>query len=274
LRNDLGLSPYRSARFSWRLRARRRGVHELGPLQLTVGDPLGFFPSTRSAERHELIVYPRLVAVRPLRLPRREFFGRTGVYSPVDDPTYVHGIREYQTGRPARAIHWKASARQGRLVEKVREPTARDRVLLLVRSAGFDAADGGESFERALEAAASLAVELDRMRSPVGLASDGRLRGSELRSLPIARSPSQLASLLEMLARLEPAPAVDPLELLQRSAALSWTVTVLELCYADDAPELQQYLRRRNIPHVRVLCRPNCEEPARRDVYRLEDIVE
>jgi uncharacterized protein (DUF58 family) len=196
------------------------------------------------------------------------------VYSPVEDPSYVHGIREYQPGRSARAIHWKASARQSRLLEKVREPTARERVLLLVRSAGFAAADGGEPFEAALEAAASLAVQLDRLRHPVGLVTDGRLHGSELRALPIARSASQLSSLLEILARLEPAPAVDAIALLQRSAVLSWTVTIVEFCYADDSPLLQQYLRRRNIPRVQVLCQPGIEPASARGVYRLEDILD
>ena len=68
----------------------------------------------------------------PLSLPRRDFFGVPGGESPVDDPVYILGTTDYQNGRPAKYIHWKASARHHRLQEKVFESTEQEKILLVV----------------------------------------------------------------------------------------------------------------------------------------------
>ena len=44
----------------------------------------------------DVIVYPRLVPLTPVRLPRRELFGIPGAKSPIEDPVYVYGTRRYQ----------------------------------------------------------------------------------------------------------------------------------------------------------------------------------
>jgi uncharacterized protein (DUF58 family) len=132
----------------------------------------------------------------------------------VEDPVRPAGTRDYLGNRPARHIHWKASARLGRLQEKIYEPTAQASVLFLLDALSFpaeepgpqqpdarEATPGEEAFERTLEVVASLAVELERARVPVGLAVNGALAGRADCILAPGRGQYQLSSLLEMLAR-------------------------------------------------------------------------
>ena len=103
---------YQQAVFSRDFFPDRRGVYDLGPPMLRAGDLFGFyFRRKATMERFEVVVYPRIVHVRPVTLPKREFFGIPGAKSPVEDPVFIFGTRDYQPGRPARGIHWKASAR-------------------------------------------------------------------------------------------------------------------------------------------------------------------
>jgi hypothetical protein len=121
-----------SGRFQWDVTAPRRGVFRPGPIGLTCGDIFGFFPKESEVDDPlEIIVYPRLVPLKTFSMIRRDFFGIPGDFSPVRDPVYILGTHDYQHGRPARFIHWKASARRRVLQEKVFEPTEQEKVLFV-----------------------------------------------------------------------------------------------------------------------------------------------
>jgi uncharacterized protein (DUF58 family) len=275
LQRDCGLFAYQRVTFDWQLTAARRGVHRIGPLELEAADPLGFFPRKTSAAAFEIVVYPRLVALNTLLLPRRDVFGQAAVRGLIEDPAYVQGIREYQPGRAARYIHWKASARHSRLLEKTCEATEQARVLLVIHAERFADDPSGECFERSLEVVASLAAALEQRRCSVGLMTNCRVHGGGSGAVPIARKPGQLSTLLETLARLEPAPTVDLLDALGNGPALSWTVTVICFSYALDASSaaLIELLKRRKIPAVRVVCDPDgAETNSAERVYRLADV--
>jgi uncharacterized protein (DUF58 family) len=271
LARDSGLSSFQRVTFDWQLEALRRGVHRLGPSELEASDPLGFFPRTARAAAIELIVYPRLVPMKPTPLPRRDFFGKPSANSPIEDPTFVHGTRDYQPGRAARYIHWKASARQGRLVEKMCEPAAQERTLIALRAEGFAEEPTGEALERCLEVAASLAVQLDRLRYSVGLATNARLRGGGRATLELSRRPGQLSDLLEIMARIEPVQTSEMLDVLTYGSALSSTLTVVCFSYARDAASdtLCEFIHQRRLALVHVVCRA---EDGDETVQRLEDL--
>jgi uncharacterized protein (DUF58 family) len=253
LQADTGLSAQQRVSFRFELRALSRGVHALGPCLLSASDPLGLFPRQRlEHELAEVIVYPRLVPLAPLALPRRDNFGRPGAHSPVIDPAFIHGVRDYQPGSPARYIHWKASARQGRLLEKVCEPGERERVLLLVAADGFQP----EPFERCLEVVASWVVELLRRGSAVGLLSNARLHGGGAAALAISGHPGHAARVLEALARLQPVAADSMLALLPRARVLTSGTTAL--AFGHELPlhgaEVRAYCEQRRVPLVHVEC--------------------
>jgi uncharacterized protein (DUF58 family) len=216
LAGETGLLAFQQVLWEQRVTAGRRGVYQLGPVQLEAGDLLGFFRHRRDEpERLQLIVYPRIRPLAALGLPVREFFGSRRTRTPVEDPSMSAGTRDYVGDRPARHIHWKASARLDRLQEKICEPTAQASVLFLLDALSFpeDDPSPGEPrsieptraeqvFEGALEVVASLAVALDRSRVPVGLAVNGTLQGRSGEVLLPGRGPYQISGLLEMLARL------------------------------------------------------------------------
>lgn len=281
LQKDCGLLWYQAVGFDWRLRAARRGVHRVGPLRLKAGDLFGFYLQQKQIVRPiEIIVYPQIVALAPLLLPRRDFFGIPGARSPIEDPVYIHGTRDYHHRRPARFIHWKASARHNRLQEKVCEPAEQEKVLIMIRTDNFDADTTGRAFERCLEAAASLAVKYDHQRYAVGLATNGRLIGEGRRVLPVSRNRHQISGIMETLARLTVEPQGKLLDVIRGGAALPWGVTCIFFQYEAglESLEVSRHLQHRGIPAVSVVCAadaaPLKQETAENHVlFRLQDIL-
>jgi uncharacterized protein (DUF58 family) len=255
---ESGLLWYQKAQFHWNLVAQRRGVHRVGPPHIKAADIFGFFP--RQREEHEslnIIVYPRLVPLRPISLPRRDLFGIPGSKSPVQDPVYILGTRDYQQWRPARYIHWKASARHNRLQEKIFEPSEQEKVLLAVEVSHFSKNNAEQGFEQTLEAVASLAVRLDRRGFAVGLVTNGAVDGEGPTIVPIATNPGQLPAILEALARLHMVAKWHLIALLRDTFELPWGVSCVHFCYEEDAKtqHTDGYLQQRKVPTVRVVCR-------------------
>ena len=249
--HESGLLWHQRVRFQWDLTAQRRGVHAVGPPRIRVADPLGFFPRQgETGAASQVLVYPRLIPLKPFSLPRRELFGLPGSRSPVQDPVYILGTRDYQNGRPARHIHWKASARHNRLQEKIFEPTEQEKVLLLLEVRPFEVHKAGEAFEETLEAVASLAVDLDRRGYAVGLATNGVVHGGWSGIIPPSRNPQHLADILELLARLEMRPAGDLTDTLRRGLEIPWGVTSLHFSYeaSGGIGEVEEYCTRRKTP--------------------------
>jgi len=251
---------YQTGRFRWELQAFRRGVYQVGPGRMRSGDLLGFYAASRTdGESAEVLVYPRIrPLVRPA-LPRRDFFGIPGADSPVRDPVYILGTRDYQPGRPAKHIHWKASARHHRLQEKLFEPSEQEKVLLAVTVEGFAQAEA-EAFEGTLEACASLAVRLDRAGVALGAAVDGVLVGEAAALVPVGRRPHQLQAILELLARLTPTPAAPLLDVL--GATLPWGLTCVCFSLEGARGAAVASLEHRRVPVLRVAARPGPEAGA------------
>lgn len=280
LKKDSGLLWYQRVSFNWQLIASRRGVHRIGPVRLVVADLLGFFPKKKqTTDFHDIIVYPRLVPLNPVLLPRRDFFGIPGARSPIEDPVYIHGTREYQHRRPARYIHWKASARHNRLQEKVCEPAEQEKILMVVCADGFAEDDSGQAFERCLEVVASLAVQFGHLKYAVGLATNGDLTGGGRATLPITRNPNHLSEILETLARLKATRAGDLVDILHRGLTLPWGVSCVCFRFRHDAAShaLMGYFKHRNIPMVMIVGDQAADlkgvvPMAGEKIYRMDDI--
>ncbi len=251
---------YQGTQFRWELVAEKRGVYRIGPLYILAGDLFSFFSKhRRTKESHSIVVYPRLVPLKPLSLPRRDFFGVPRATSPVQDPIYILGTRDYQQGQPSKYIHWKASARHNRLQEKIFDSSVKDKVLLIVDVESFAKSNAEEAFERALEVVASLAARLDQQGHSVGLVANGATKGQGSAIVPVARNYQQLPTLLEALARLEMKSAGDVKDLLRHSLALAWGISCVYFSHAEDETlfSAKEYFAQRQTPAVFVVCQPH-----------------
>lgn len=190
--------------WQWALTARKRGCFPVGPAELAAGDLLGFFRQKKALPpAGEIVVFPKIIPLRAFPFHQEAFFGTQRAGGPVQDPVFPVATRDYHHGRPARHIHWKASARHNRLQEKIFEPTAHGKNLLVIDVKQFAENKASENFERTLEVAASLAVKMAQRGSAVGIASNGSLAGGGRAVLPPAPGPGQLSALLEVLGRLQ-----------------------------------------------------------------------
>ncbi len=234
---DAALLWYRSAVFEWKLRLHKRGVYNLGPENMLTGDLLGLFPRmTNSFAARELIVYPRLIPVRDMAIPKTELFGAPGSKSPVTDPVYITGTRDYQAGSPARFINWRASARHGKLQEKVFEPSAREKALLVLDTRGFSDACDEAGFEHALELIGSMSVDFDKRGMEAGFLSNGMIEGKGPYA-SVGAGPRRAVHVLETLARLKMRPLYSIDKLFQDSGSRSNATVFILFCRQVD-PEI------------------------------------
>jgi len=280
LTKESSLLWYQRTHFEWDLTAERRGVYQIGPLHILAGDLFSFFSKHKRAEEfHSIIVYPRLVSLKSFSLPRRDFFGVPRAKSPVQDPIYILGTRDYQHGQPSKYIHWKASARHNRLQEKVFESTQQEKVLLVVNVDPFARCKAEEDFERTLEIVASLAVRLDQRGHSVGLVANGTVKGGGPAIVPVARNYQQLPAILELLARLQMKPDRDLKDLLRHRLALAWGISCVYFSHEEDETvfSAKEYFTQRKTPVTLFVCQPHL--PAGEDrpevqgkIYRPDDI--
>jgi len=280
LTKESSLLWYQRAHFEWELTAQRRGVHQIGPPHVLAGDLFGFFSREKKAEEsHHIIVYPRLVSLKSFPLPRRDFFGVPGAKSPVQDPIYILGTRDYQPGQPAKYIHWKATARHHRLQEKVFEPTEQEKALLIVDVEQFARNKADEDFEHTLEIVASLAVRLDKKGYAIGLVTNGGMAGEGPTSVPITRNLKQLPAILEALARLRMEPKGDLIDILRRGLELSWGISCVHFSHEENEAVvgLEEYFKHRKTPVMFFVCRPRSTSGAEKvkvwyKIHHLDDI--
>lgn len=156
--------------------AERRGIFSSGEIVLKTGAPFGFLKTERRIEvASPLTVIPRWVQLRSFPILEPSSFpadvlherARTGA-----GEEYI-GIREYRPGDPRRAVHWRSTARLGRLVVREFEEDVASRVTLVV--AGRDHGSPPDSaFEHLVSAAASIMVYALSTGHPVELVRSGR----------------------------------------------------------------------------------------------------
>ncbi|MCP4023138.1 MAG: hypothetical protein GY729_14950, partial [Desulfobacteraceae bacterium] len=87
---------FQKTELTWHLNALHRGCFNFGHPQVTISDLFGFFPRGIPKKKSvDVVVYPKIISIKPFSMPDRNFFGMPGAKSPVQDPVYVLGTREY-----------------------------------------------------------------------------------------------------------------------------------------------------------------------------------
>ncbi len=175
--------------------ARRRGVITLGPVAAVHGDPLGLLRREQSwSEPVELFVHPRTVALDADTSGfLRDIEGVTTQDLSSSDVSF-HALRDYVPGDDRRSVHWRTTARVGRLMVRQFEETRRSHLLVMLSLRPEEYADH-DDLETAVSVAGSLALHALREERDVSLVTQ---RGR----LTFAAGPG----LLDKLAAVEPAP--------------------------------------------------------------------
>ena len=173
------LPPKREARADLELKFDRRGRYREDSFGLATRFPFAFLTKTRHVSlAREILVYPRVEptdeVLEILPLVRGEW--ETFVRGRGSD---LYRIREYMPEDSARHVDWKATAKSGSL--KVREFAREDERKLCI---AFDNPEAGlvsdESYEQAVDLAASLAWHFSTQDAEVSFLIPGRPRSRDL----------------------------------------------------------------------------------------------
>ncbi len=174
----LHLAPLRgndTAQAAYRLPTDKRGVVNVGPLQLEIADPFGLARRRAiAAPVQSVTIYPHVDTIRVPSLGGDEdphgAAIRTNKLGQTSEEFFA--LRQYVLGDDLRRVHWKSTARSQELMVRQDENPWQDRttIALDVRPGSYDEA----AFERAVSAAASVAAAAFRQRHVVRvISSDG-----------------------------------------------------------------------------------------------------
>lgn len=170
------LAPGEEAEELFAIPTQRRAVLAVGPVSVVRGDPLGLFERVhRRDDPVDLFVHPRTVLFEGQSLGfLRDLDGLPATDLSRDDVSF-HALREYVPGDDRRHVHWRSSARTGRLMVRQYEETRRSHFVIGLSTHPGDYADADE-FELAISAAGSLGLRALRDSQRVEV----RVQGAEV----------------------------------------------------------------------------------------------
>jgi uncharacterized protein (DUF58 family) len=192
------------------LREVPRGRYAFDTVRLTIEDPFALArASLAQGERQALVVYPRLVSLTRLFSEGRAQ-AQDGRRLLLRRPTgyELHGVRDYVEGESLRNVHWRSTARRGRLMVKELEDAPSDEVAVLLDGDELGAA--GESFDVAVRAAGSILQAHVRRGRRCSLVVN-----SATREVQSVASEGEWHRALEVLAGAEPTARTRAFALLQ-----------------------------------------------------------
>jgi len=175
----------------------KRGLYQFEGFRISTKFPFGLFhKSRRATAAKEILVFP---ATQPVKLPppmghllgdnHSNTVGRRGEF---------FGLREYRDGDDRRSIHWRSTAREGKLLVREYEDESQRKITLLIDNALPETR--GEEEEQALEDAISLCASLAQAYLERGYSLRLIGRGT---LLPFASGEMQIQRVLRALALLE-----------------------------------------------------------------------
>jgi uncharacterized protein (DUF58 family) len=204
---------------------RTRGRYQLGPIEMTTGDPFGLFTVERTIPNGEsVLVLPRWVQLTRCALALDgalpgDLHGRRH----GESPPAIAGVRAYTPGDPVARIHWHASARAGTLMTKQFDPETETTLWLAL---DLDTALPAAQEELLVTVATSLAMYgLQQANMNVGLI----VSGSYPVTLAAERDSAQRRRIQEALAEVH---AGTPAAIRRRGARIGGVGTLAELVAA------------------------------------------
>lgn len=171
----VSLSPRERAYIECPVYGRSRGVYDVGPVQVVVGDLFGLTTFRQKTDLYQtVVVYPTSLSLSDLGLPSNLSLGAIRAQIRIHpDPSRLAGVRPYRPGDPLKTIHWKATGRIGSLQVKQFEHTVHLNVMICVNldEPEYDVHTLFAQQELAIETAAAAASYLTEAGEAVGLAA-------------------------------------------------------------------------------------------------------
>lgn len=190
----------RVQRTSYRHAFGKRGMYRFSGFRIGTKFPFALFRKTRDVdEPGEVLVFPTIYPV-PVPVPRARTVGGS-VAVKLGRRGEFFGLREYRHGDDRRDVHWRSSARSGRLLVREYQEEAQKRATIFVDNAlpmdqsGKRTPGETEALERAISLAGSLASAYLTTDHAVQLVARGT-------HVPFAVGQSQLTRILKALALL------------------------------------------------------------------------
>jgi uncharacterized protein (DUF58 family) len=153
----------RTSVLTWPIDTSRRGLYLVGPSRLEAGDPFGLMRRVLATRKPSpVLVVPRVHQV-DVRLGRAQTEAEEAEERAGSET--FHSVREYVPGDPQKLIHWKSTARTGKLMVRRMVDTTVPWLLVIldVNARAYDrpgamfADFDADAFEQAVEEAASWA---------------------------------------------------------------------------------------------------------------------
>jgi len=227
----VGCGGHSSYRWQSKVICHHRGLYRLGPHEIYLADPLGFFSLTIStppevAASETVIIYPRVLRLPTVIVPQGNQRGTNRRRRPLLGVQPSATVRAYQSGDSLRHIHWPVTAHRNMLMvkEMESEPSGTVWIILDLDQATQQGSGASGTLEYSIIAAASLTAELlqDDDRRAVGLFTISGQRAAEEQRVIALTPQSGQAQLWTILAGLAPLQSTDvPLAELLRSARAS-----------------------------------------------------
>ncbi|HVF11580.1 MAG TPA: DUF58 domain-containing protein [Actinomycetota bacterium] len=155
----------------------RRGIYEGAPVTVWSGAPFGIARARRSiAAGGTLIVHPKWIPISSFPLlesastPNEAIHERPKRGAGMD----FYGLREYRSGDSLRRIHWRASARGGKLQVREYEEQIASRLTLIVDAGEKVGSEPITTFEDSISCAVSLVFYALDTGHPVQIYCDTR----------------------------------------------------------------------------------------------------
>ena len=191
----------------------RRGVVPVGPARTVRADPVGLVRRELVwTGVTELFVHPRTIGIPSMSTGFiRDLEGNPTRDLSASDVSF-HALREYLPGDERRHIHWRSTARTGRLMVRQFEETRRSHLVIALSLATSDYASD-EEFEMAVSVSGSLGARAILDARTVSVVASERTPDFAKRKIYAVKPLSTLSRsrLLDDLAVVEQAEAALPI---------------------------------------------------------------
>lgn len=250
--------------------AYRRGIIDIGPVTTVRTDPLGTLKREAAwAEVHRLFVHPKTVTVPSTSSGFVRDLEGTPSRDVVAEDISFHQIREYQPGDGRRHVHWKSTAKTGRLMVRQFEETRRARLAIVLGMRDDEFATDDE-YELAVSVTGSLGVRAVRDGRQLAVVASDQILDVAKRSVRAIRSLSVMTptALLDDLSTVERSSAAMEFEAVCGLATKAMTdlSIVFVVCGSSTGRERLAQLPLRFDPGVQVVA--VVADPAARPSYR------